>query len=274
MGKKKVLIVTQEMKPYTALSEISEIARKLPQHVQEKGMEIRVLMPRFGTINERRHRLHEVVRLSGMNIIVDDDDFPLIIKVASVPGARMQVYFLDNEDFFKRKSIFEDAKGKPFDDNAERMIFFCKGVIETVKKFGWAPDIIHCHGWMTSLIPLYVKNAYRTEPLFQHSKMLYSAYNSTVEDSFGDNFVEKAQINSLGKEDLVPYQKEGGIGLHEGAIHFSDAVIRGSETLSESVEEVLSTTDKPVLEHHGEEDFKPSYLEFYHSLLQEEEVAE
>jgi len=155
MSNNKVLIVTQEMNPYTALTEISNIARKLAQYIQENGMEIRVLMPRFGTINERRHRLHEVVRLSGMNIIVDDDDFPLIIKVASLPEARMQVYFLDNEDFFKRKSIFENDKGEPFEDNADRMVFFCKGVIETVKKFGWAPDIVHCHGWMTSLIPLF-----------------------------------------------------------------------------------------------------------------------
>lgn len=131
MDKKRVLIVTQEMKPYTAISEISEIARKLPQYVQGQGLDIRVLMPRFGTINERRHRLHEVVRLSGMNIIVDDDDYPLIIKVASIPGARMQVYFLDNEDFFKRKHVFEDASGKFYDDNADRMVFFCKGVIET-----------------------------------------------------------------------------------------------------------------------------------------------
>ncbi|MEL7020248.1 MAG: glycogen/starch synthase [Bacteroidota bacterium] len=274
MGKKKVLIVTQEMKPYTALSEISEIARKLPQYVQEKGMEIRVLMPRFGTINERRHRLHEVVRLSGMNIIVDDDDFPLIIKVASVPGARMQVYFLDNEDFFKRKSVFEDAKGQPFDDNAERMIFFCKGVVETVKKFGWAPDIVHCHGWMTSLIPLYIKNAYRTEPLFQHSKMIYSAYNSSMAGTFGDNFIEKAQINNLGQDDLVAYQQDGNVALHQGAIHFSDAVIRGSEPLADTVETLLRETDKPVLAFQEEENYLKSYLEFYHTLLQEEEVAE
>ena len=146
MEKKKVLIVTQEMEPYTDLSIISNIARQLPQHIQENGMEIRVLMPRFGTINERRHRLHEVVRLSGMNIIVDDDDYPLIIKVASLPGARMQVYFLDNEEFVKRKRVFTDENDKPFEDNADRMIFFCKGVIETVRKFGWPPDIVHCHG--------------------------------------------------------------------------------------------------------------------------------
>jgi starch synthase len=172
MSKKRVLIVTQEMEPYTDPSAIAEISRKLPQYIQEKGMEIRVLMPRFGVINERRHRLHEVVRLSGMNIIVDDDDFPLIIKVASLQEARMQVYFLDNDDFFRRKSTFESEEGTPYEDNPDRMVFFCKGVIETVKKFGWAPDIIHCHGWMTSLIPLYLKTAYKTEPLFQNSKVV------------------------------------------------------------------------------------------------------
>ena len=178
MSKTKVLIVTQEMNPYTVGSEIAEIARRLPQHIQEQGMEIRILMPKYGTINERRHRLHEVVRLSGMNIIVDDDDFPLIIKVASVQGARMQVYFLDNEDFFKRKAIFKDADEKAFEDNPDRMIFFCKGVVETVKKFGWAPDIVHCHGWMTSLIPLYLKTAYKSEPLFEDAKVVTSIYNN------------------------------------------------------------------------------------------------
>ena len=157
MRKKKVLIVTQEMQPYTSSTEISEVSRKLPQYIQEKGIEIRILMPRFGAINERRHRLHEVVRLSGMNIIVEDDDYPLVIKVASLPEGRMQVYFLDNDDFFRRKHIFLDEQDQPFTDNADRMVFFCKGVIETVKKFGWAPDIVHCHGWMTSLVPLYMK---------------------------------------------------------------------------------------------------------------------
>ena len=156
MSKKKVLIVTQEMDPYTAPTVMAEITRALSQYIQESGMEIRVLMPRFGSINERRHRLHEVVRLSGMNIIVDDDDFPLIIKVASLPEARMQIYFLDNEDFFRRKGMFSEDDGEPYDDNADRVVFFCKGVIETVKKFGWSPDIVHCHGWMTSLIPLYL----------------------------------------------------------------------------------------------------------------------
>ena len=270
MSKKKVLIVTQEMHPYTALSEISNIARKLPQHIQENGMEIRVLMPRFGTINERRHRLHEVVRLSGMNIIVDDDDFPLIIKVASLPEARMQVYFLDNEDFFKRKRIFTDEQGEPFDDNPYRMVFFCKGVIETVKKFGWPPDIIHCHGWMTSLIPLYLKTAYKNEPLFQNSKVVYSIYDNALDKSFTDKFVAKASINNLNEDDLKAYQNGSGVTLHKGAISYADALVIGSEKVGESVSKALSGIDKPVMGYLSDGENLDAYLEFYNSLTTEE----
>jgi len=273
MSKTKVLIVTQEMSPYTSLSEISDIARKLPQHIQEKGMEIRILMPKFGTINERRHRLHEVVRLSGMNIIVDDDDFPLIIKVASVQGARMQVYFLDNEDFFKRKSIFEDADGKAFEDNPDRMIFFCKGVIETVKKFGWAPDIVHCHGWMTSLIPLYLKTAYKSEPLFQNAKVITSVYNEAIENVFSSNFITKASINDLETKDLEAFvDSDKEISLHNGALAFSDALIVGSETLDNCSEEDLEASGKPWLAHQSEETYLAAYIDFYNSLLEKEET--
>ncbi len=271
MDKKKVLIVTQEMQPYTALSEISEIARKLPQYIQEKGFEIRVLMPRYGTINERRHRLHEVVRLSGMNIIVDDDDFPLIIKVASLPGARMQVYFLDNEDFFKRKSVFTDDQGKSFDDNEDRMIFFCKGVIETVKKFGWAPDIVHCHGWMTSLVPMYLKTAYKNEPLFQHAKLIYSLYNSETEVAFTEAFRNKASINNLEPEDLIAYLDDNkAVDLHKGASFFADAVIEGSETLEGSVPQLLKGLEKPILNFKSEDQYLAAYLDFYNALLEQE----
>jgi len=269
MSKKKVLIVTQEMYPYTALTEVSEIARELPQHVQENGMEIRILMPRFGTINERRHRLHEVVRLSGMNIIVDDDDYPLIIKVASLPEARMQVYFLDNDDFFRRKAIFADENGRPFEDNADRMVFFCKGVIETVKKFGWPPDIIHCHGWMTSLIPLYIKTAYKNEPLFQHSKIIYSIYQDPLERTLTDTFLAKATINNLTSEDLNAFKNGSGVTPHKGAVAFADGLIKGSEQVGEGVQKMLDTTDKPVLGHQ-DNDYLSSYLEFYNALLAEE----
>ncbi len=272
--KKKVLFVTQEMDPYTALSEISSVVGRLPEYAQSNHMEIRVLMPKYGTINERRHRLHEVVRLSGMNIIVDDDDFPLIIKVASLPNARLQVYFLDNEDFFKRKSVFSDDSGNPFADNPERMIFFCKGVIETVRKFGWPPDIIHCHGWMTSLIPIFIREAYKTEPLFHHSKIIYSVYNNSLEKSFDDSFVSKASINSLETEDLHAYMNGSGVTLDKGAIHYADALIRGSEEYTNELEELLENTEKPTLAYQNEEELLGAYVDFYHSLLEEEETVE
>ncbi len=268
MSKNKVLLVTQEMDPYTERSEMSEITRKLAQHIQDSGMEIRVLMPRFGTINERRHRLHEVVRLSGMNIIVDDDDFPLIIKVASLPEARMQVYFLDNEDFFRRKTMFEDDAGQPFEDNVDRMVFFCKGVIETVKKFGWSPDIVHCHGWMTSLIPLYLKTAYKLDPLFQHSKVVYSVYNDALEKSLTDIFLAKASINNITSDDLHAYQNGSGVTLHQGAIAYSDAIIRGSSFLGDTAETALQQFGKPVLEYQ-QEDIPSAYTNFYQSILTE-----
>lgn len=268
MSKKKVLIVTQEMQPYTALTEVAEIARKLPQHIQESGMEIRILMPRYGTINERRHRLHEVVRLSGMNIIVDDDDYPLIIKVASLPEARMQVYFLDNEDFFKRKFLFEDEKKKAFEDNADRAVFFCKGVLETVKKFGWPPNIIHCHGWLTSLIPLYLKTAYKTEPLFQQAKVVYSAYKPSHEQHLGADFLQKANINNLTPEDLKPYEA----GLHQGAISFADGAIKGSKVLDPEVQKALDAMQEPFLDYPGEE-YLDAYMDFYSSLMGEEEAV-
>ncbi|MEM9836132.1 MAG: glycogen/starch synthase [Bacteroidota bacterium] len=270
MSKTKVLIVTQEMDPYTTLSEISTTVHKLAPYLHSNQMEIRVLMPRYGTINERRHRLHEVVRLSGMNIIVDDDDYPLIIKVASLPGpVRMQVYFLDNEDFFKRKQIFDDAKGKPFEDNADRAVFFSKGVIETVKKFGWPPDIIHTHGWMTSLIPFYLQTAYKNEPLFQNSKIVYSIYEGEHEKVLSDTFIKKASINNLSEGDLEAFQHEGKLSVHRGAITYADAVVKGSAELSEELTEFLTTFDKPTLDVHGED--KPKACkEFYLSLLTEE----
>ena len=272
--KKKVLFVTQEMDPYTTLSEISNIVRKLPEYVQNKQMEIRVLMPRYGTINERRHRLHEVVRLSGMNIIVNDTDFPLIIKVASIPNARMQVYFLDNEDFFKRKTIFADDDGNIHKDNPERMIFFCKGVIETVRKFGWPPDIVHCHGWMTSLIPVFIREAYKTEPLFHNSKIIYSVYNNSLGSHFDESFAEKATINNMTDEDLVGYVNGNGVDLDKGAIRYSDALIKGNDELSDELENMINSSSLPVLNFKNEDEYLGAYVDFYHSLLEEEETVE
>lgn len=273
MSKKRVLFVTQEMKPYTTLSEMSELVRKLPQFAQEKGYEIRVLMPRFGTINERRHRLHEVVRLSGMNIIVDDEDYPLIIKVASLPGARMQVYFLDNEEFFKRKFVFEDEEGKPFEDNQDRMVFFCKGVMETVKKFGWAPDIIHCHGPMASLIPLFQKKVYHNDPIFEDAKVIYSVYNNDLQSSFDKRFLEIATINDLEEEDVAPYADGDSIKLNHGGITYADGLVIGSNDLSSDVMDRVNASGLEIQKFMDVEEQLQATIDFYGSLIGEEEEA-
>lgn len=269
MTKNRILFITQEMNPYLTISEIGKVVRQLPQYVQESGMEIRVLMPRFGNINERRNRLHEVVRLSGMNIIIDDEDFPLIIKVASLPGARIQVYFLDNEEFFKRKFVFRDKDEKFYKDNSDRTIFFCKGALETVKKFGWAPDIIHCHGWMTSLIPLYLKTIHAGHPIFAESKVIFSAYNKDFDGSFDKSFVEKAQVGDLVTAEHLEIFKGGTFeDLQKGGIHYSDAAAIGEPNL-ENVELYKELDkDKVWLDLDFSEDILPKYLDFYKMLME------
>ncbi len=253
MEKKRLLFVTQEMEPYTEGNFISFLVGQLPKILHDNHFELRILMPRYGIVNERRHRLHEVVRLSGMNIIVDDDDYPLIIKVASLPGSRLQVYFLDNEDFFRRKFVFDDENGRPFEDNPDRMAFFCKGAIETVKKFGWAPDIILCHGWLTGLIPPYVRKAYQMEPLFAHSSIVFCAYDTPYEQLPAERFLRKAAINNLDPKDLEPYLSGGAISVHKGAYHYADAVVLAEAGVQQQAEEMGVSAEKPVLKWRQEE---------------------
>lgn len=277
MSKKRVLFVTQEMEPYSLASDIASLLRKLTQYVNDKGFEIRILMPRFGTINERRHRLHEVVRLSGMNIIVDDEDYPLIIKVASLPGARIQVYFLDNDEFFKRKQIFQDSDGKAFADNSERAVFFCKGVIETVKKFGWAPDIVHCHGWMTSMVPAFLRTVYKNDPIFNDSKIIYSPYTHEIDPELSSDFIEKASINGMDSEELAPFHDGDTLHLQAGAISFADAVYLGSPELPSSAQAAVDQAvkdEKPVLQYAEVDEAPASILEWYYTLLPQEEEEE
>lgn len=265
----KLLYVTQEMDPYTAVTEISDVVRQLAPAMKDKGMDIRILMPRFGTINERRHKLHEVVRLSGMNIIVDDDDFPLIIKVATLAPYRLQIYFLDNEEFFKRKSIFQDDEGVDFPDNADRMVFFCKGVLETLKKFGWAPDIVHCHGWMSSLVPLYLRKVYQNEPIFEDSKIIYSAFDYSSDKTFDEKFLQKATINELEEKDLATYLDGDKVDLNKGAIEAADAVVIGSEELTDFVK--ANAGERVVMDYTDQEQLIDAYLGLYSNLLGTEE---
>ncbi len=227
-SKKRVLIVANELSPYIEFTDFAQVLNKLAIKTFDSGLEVRVIMPRFGMINERRHRLHEVVRLSGINVIIDKDDYPLIIKVASLPSARLQVYFMDNEDYFKRKAVFRDDQDNFFDDNAERMIFFCKSALETVKKFGWPPHVIHCHGWMTSLLPLYLKTAYKKEPVFGYSKVVYTAQSDQFKEHLNPNFIKKALINNEIKDkDFDAYKEGTNSALTLGASKYADVVIHG-----------------------------------------------
>jgi starch synthase len=269
--KKRVLIVANELSPYIEFTDFAQILNRLAIKAFDAGLEVRVIMPRFGVINERRHRLHEVVRLSGINIIIDKDDYPLIIKVASLPNARLQVYFMDNDDYFKRKQVFRDDKDTFFDDNSERMIFFCKSALETVKKFGWPPHLIHCHGWMTSLVPVYLKTVYKKEPVFGYSKTLFTAQSDQFPDKMNSDFIKKAIINSEIKEkDLDLFKDGSNTALTLGASKCADVVVFGDEDANKQfAEEIKPSRYKKVIKYEDawKEDVT-QLLELYKSLTE------
>jgi starch synthase len=266
--KKRILFIANEMSPYLELTEFAEIVNKLAIKSNDAGYEVRCIMPRFGTINERRHRLHEVVRLSGINVSVDNDDYPLQIKVASLPNARLQVYFLDNEDFFKRKFVFNDEEEKWYDDNALRTIFFCKGALETVKKFGWPPDVIHCSGWMTGLIPMYLKTVYKKEPVFAHNKVIYTIGSNTFEEALDADFTKKALINvSLKEKDLEIFKDATNTALQRGGAAHADAITFGAENIEKSLaDEFSKVKGKKVVPYKGADSDLTEYLELYNDL--------
>ncbi|MCD7710165.1 MAG: glycogen/starch synthase [Porphyromonadaceae bacterium] len=265
MEAKKVLFISQEMTPYLPDSEIATLCRNLPQGIQEKGHEIRAFMPKYGTINERRNQLHEVIRLSGMNLIIDDTDHPLIIKVASIQSARMQVYFIDNDDYFQRKSILLDEEGKDFDDNDERSIFFVRGVMETVKKLRWSPDIIHCHGWFTALAPLFIKKAYGEDPLFRDTKVIYSIYNNRFDVPFPTTFPAKLLWEGIEEKDLCFALNESVdfIHLSQLAIQYSDGFIQASPSVDEKVISEAKASGKPFLPYQTPDLCIDAYNSFY-----------
>ncbi len=267
MEKKRVLFVSQEITPYLDESHIGLIGRHLPQGIQEKGREIRTFMPRYGNINERRNQLHEVIRLSGMNLIIDNSDHPLIIKVASIQQARMQIYFIDNEDYFHRKSTLYDKNGKFFEDNDERAIFFARGVLETVKKLGWGPDVIHCHGWFTSLLPLYVKKSYRDNPLFNETKVVISIYDDDFKEDMDADIQKKIKYDGITKQDLAYYKKPNYVNLMKAAVGYSDGVIFGSPEINAELKDFVVKSGLPHLDYQDKDHYVDVYSEFYDKIL-------
>ena len=275
MKKKKILFISQEISPYLKETELAGFGRNLPQGIQEDGKEIRTFMPKFGCINERRNQLHEVIRLSGMNLIINDNDHPLIIKVGSIQAARLQVYFIDSEDFFQRKAVFHDKEtGKFYADNDERAIFFARGVLETVKKLGWVPDIIHCHGWMTSLVPLYIKTSYKKEPIFENSKVIFSLYNNEFKPALNKDFAKKAMMDEITQADVSDYSDTSFVGLNKAAMNASDAVIKASESIHADLEDYFQKIDKPKLGYQAPEDYIKAYSNFYDEILESTEVLQ
>ncbi len=270
MNPKKILYITQEILPYLPETEISNISRHLPQAIQEKGHEIRTFMPKYGNINERRNQLHEVIRLSGMNLIIDDTDHSLVIKVASIQSARMQVYFIDNEDFFEGREVLVDKEGVEYDDNDERAIFFIRGVMETIKKLRWVPDIIHCHGWFSALAPLYIKKGYKDDPCLKNAKVVYSVYDENFDKSFSNGFAEKLRFDTIGDAEIDNVTKRGEIDyveLNKLAIDYSDGVIFGSEKINPEIAKYVADKNIPSLEFTEEFEQKVDKVEeFYNSI--------
>lgn len=252
--KKKILFITQEITPYVTTSQMATAGREVPQTIQENGYEIRTFMPRWGNINERRNQLHEVIRLSGMNIIIDDSDHPLIIKVASIQAARMQVYFIDNDDYFHKRLMKLDENGAEYTDNIERAVFYARGVLETVKKLRWAPDIIYCQGWISSIVPLYIKHAYKDEPTFKDCKIIFSAFDEALDNTPAENTVRALTfrgatpkiINATGIDMTTPDC------IEKLAIRFADGFVQSSG--KESLTAYAKELGIPVIECPNDKD--------------------
>ena len=268
MEKARILYISQHIVPFLPATQMSSVSRNLPQAVHEKGREIRVFTPRFGKINERRHQLHEVIRLSGMNLLIDDTDHPLVIKVASIPTARMQVYFIDNDEYYKRKAVLHDADDKLFEDNDERTIFFARGVLETVKKLGWAPDIIHCNVWMTAAVPVYLKQLFASDPYFADSKIITSIYDEGFEGALDSRMAEKMQQDGITADSISCIETPTFDALNALSIQHSDGLIVGSEDLAPETAQAIESAGVPVLGYHGEEGYVTDINNFYDTILE------
>lgn len=267
MSNNKILYVCQEITPYLPETEMSTLCRTLSQAMQEKGNDIRTFMPRYGSVNERRNQLHEVIRLSGMNLIIDDNDHQLIIKVASIPTARVQIYFIDNDDYFSRKAILTDDNGKYFDDNDERAIFFARGVLETVKKLRWQPDIVHCHGWFTSVIPIYLRNSFADDPLFKDVKIVISLYDDMFSGSLHDKFKEKIKNEGVESDNLDSLCDPTYENLIKFVIDYADGIVIETKILDPVIDKYIRATGKHILEYQDKE--ADQYLDNYQSFYDE-----
>ncbi len=272
MKAKKVLFITQAITPYVPESEIANLGRILPQTVQEKGKEIRTFMPKWGNVNERRNQLHEVIRLSGMNLIINDTDHPLIIKVASIQSARMQVYFIDNDDYFQHRLMTMDEDGMEYKDNDERAIFYARGVLETVKKLRWSPEIIHCQGWISAFVPLYIKTAYREEPSFRDSKVIFSLFGDDFKVECEGNLIDKLLVRGMNRSDVESLLNRPSATYEDMcklAVAYADGIVQSSPTVNENVMQYARQHNLPILNYLPE--ISPdAFNDFYNQIWDQE----
>lgn len=263
----KALFISQEIQPYLNSTTMADLNRFVPQGMQERGIEVRTFMPKYGCINERRNQLHEVIRLSGLNIVIDDTDHPLIIKVATLQPTRMQVYFIDNDDFFEPHATSAQDTLSHMEDNDERIIFFALGVVETVRKLRWYPGIIHCSGWITALNPLYIKVKYPDDPAFKNAKIVYSLFGDSFDGNLDSRMVEKLEMDGFTKEDIKAIT-QGDIdayALNCLAIDYSDAIVQATDDVDPRLIEYAKASGKPFLPYPGTDNVD-AYHEFYTSL--------
>ena len=264
----KILYVCQEITPYLPETESSRLCRALTQAMQERGNEIRTFMPRYGCINERRHQLHEVIRLSGMNLIIDDNDHQLIIKVASIPSARVQIYFIDNDDYFSRKAVLTDAEGRYFPDNDERAIFFARGVLETVKKLRWTPTVVHCHGWFSGVVPVYLKHVFADDPIFRDVKIVVSLCDDAFPGELDPAFAQKIAGEGVEDKNLEILSAPSYENLCRFVMEYADGVVAASPDVDPKVLDMARASGKPMLEYQSPEaaDFFDNYNRFYEAI--------
>ncbi|MBP1629813.1 MAG: Starch synthase catalytic protein [Bacteroidetes bacterium] len=268
MSKGRVLFVNQEITPYLKESILSNVGRFLPQYIQESGKEIRTFMPRFGNVNERKNQLHEVIRLSGINLIIDNSDHPLIIKVASIQQARMQVYFIDNEDFFQRKYDVIDEDGEMFADNDERTIFYSRGVLETIKKLNWQPQIIHCNGWFSSLMPFYVKRTdYKNNPLFSNSKIILTLADDEFSGMLCEGISKKLKSDGGTVKDWKNYKEPDYLNYMMAAISYSEGVVLASENVNPVLIEFAKQNKKHIVEYAPLQEQAVKINELYDKIM-------
>ena len=272
MSNQKILYITTEMSPYEEGTKMAGIVNKMAIKMHQNGNDVRVFMPRFGFISERKFQLHEVIRLSGMNLIIDETDHPLIIKVASIPVSRLQVYFIDNEDYFiRRQAMTEDENGDEYADNGERAIFFARGVLETVKKLRWTPDIVQCQGWMSAVVPFYIKTAYRDDPSFANTKVITSLFHNQFKSSLGDKFKRCVEFGNAKADLLKPYDENFNfIELGKMAIDYSDAVVEAGENVNQDLLEYAKNSNRPLMRYPKGTDYAADYKDFYNKLLEVE----